>query len=217
MKLLTVMTLVFFSAQTWSSVDKVTHELTLLNIGSTISKTLKSYHHACDAVVDQFGNKVFNNQIINEPKPIVINQIKRQPTNEIKPIHIIGIKKQPTNEIKPIHIGLPKSISNSQLINCHQYRKDLASSLLTRTRNIIETQNLNINEFNEVMDFVDQLVSNMLTEDQNEQLLAEILSTKKLYSGLELVELIVDNGLVPPANMFKVNAFMKTFDSTLQK
>ena len=201
MRLLTILIFTLFSAQTWSSADKVTHELTLLNIGSTISKTLNSYHHACDAVVDQFGNKVFNNQIINEPKPIVINHIKRQPTNEIK----------------PIHIGRPKSIFNSQLINCHQYRKDIASSLLTRTRNIVESQNLNINEFDEVMDFVDQLVSNMLTENQDEQLLAELLSTKKLYHGLELVELVVDNGLVPPANMFKVNAFMKTFDSTLQK
>ncbi len=187
----------------------VQQEMTLLNIGTSISSTLTQFHSACNAITESNGNKVLGNRIDNQPKPIAINIPKRSTLdNEIKPIHVAQPKREVSNEIKPIYIAQPKSNSVNQLINCHQYQKQLATKLFSKTQNLIERNGQNISEYSEMMDFVDQLVSNMLLEQQNTAGLSNLLNTKRLYKGLELAQLITENGFVIPVHIFNINTFV---------
>lgn len=208
-----IIALLIWSNLTLANDQKVQKELTLLNIGVAINTTLKNYHSACNALVDFNGNKVITREVINEPKPINVNRPKRAASfdNEIKPIHISQPKREVQNEINPIDISGPKSLKANQLVNCHQYRKELASNLFDRVHGVIDTAGQNISEYSEVMDFVDQLVSNMYVEQVSNNELDALLNTKRLYAGLELIELIIGNGLVPPAHLFVINTFIDTY------
>jgi hypothetical protein len=201
------------SSNLFASADKVTQELTLLNIGNQIQKTLKVYHSACNALVDNNFNKVINQTIINQPKPISIARPKRAVPNEIKPIFPGRPKRAIENEIKPIFPGRPKSV---ELVDCKSFQKELALSLYTKVEKMIESEGLNINEMSEVIDFVSKLQENMQNPNNEDALLA-LLNTKRIYNGLELIELILDNGLVPPAKLFNINTFVTKFSQTVTK
>lgn len=209
-----IITILIWSNLTLANDQKIQKELTLLNIGVAINTTLKNYQTACDAIVDFNGNKVIKHEVINEPKPININRPKKTASfyNVIKPVHISHPKREVQNEINPVDISGPKSLKANQLVNCHQYRKELASNLFDRVHGIIDHAGQNIAEYNEVMDFVDQLVSNMLIEQVSNDELDALLNTKRLYIGLELVDLILENGLIPPASLFEINTFIDTYN-----
>ncbi len=207
--------LFFMAALLWNgtlfaSTDKVTKELTLLNVGAKIQKALKRYYGACNALVDENGNKVINQVIVNEPKPITIARPKRAIENEIKPLVPARPKRAVENEIKPLVPARPKTL---EVIDCHRFRRELAFQMVEDVESILEKSGANINEYSEVVDFVENLRSNMEAERDTSALDA-YLNSKRLYRGLELVETIVADGLVPPAELFKVNTFVDEFLGT---
>ena len=211
-----LLTLLFLTNFATASETNSRFDNTLLNIATTLEKSLDTFSKTCSKKV-QFSNQKSTRsaKTFNQPSPFPMpidsaeasrqKRLVRRPINSPLPMPI----ESPNKSVQKRRFS-QKPFFTSQADQCVWERSMISEKLIQEVEKEIEISDLNRSEFDYALEFIFNIAENM-NKEQNAEVLSKILSSKRLYFGLELVKVIVENGLVPPKTILKTDLFFNSF------